>query len=293
MSVGRITLNPSLTEREHELIAAWLLNSRGVPPQDWPETLTAFDRLRHSTVEVEARRLTFTEFYDQWVEERYATSFIEELMTLTTPEALEADGHRLLAAYARRLRQDLAGLLAGRPLALPERSLIAHCLYWWNAFGKGYIFELMVFADLTAEGIAFHAHDLRRRAERYSPDDLILATPRTAPAISWRGDVKTSPYFLHVARSFPLRHDFYVTRLFVTATRAWRWTVLLTPAMWSALDGDTQPVTLEAAGTLLPAVLEVQIRGVTLVLVDYALWKARVKARQRTEEESSNGEEIG
>jgi hypothetical protein len=56
-----------------------------------------------------------------------------------------------------------------------------------------------------------------------------------------------------VARSFPLQHDFYITRLFVTETRPWLWAVLLTPATWTALDGETQPATLEEAGRLLPA----------------------------------------
>jgi len=34
MSIGLISLNPFLTEREHQLIAAWLLDPRGVAPQD-------------------------------------------------------------------------------------------------------------------------------------------------------------------------------------------------------------------------------------------------------------------
>jgi hypothetical protein len=282
MSINSISLNPSLTEREHQLIAAWLLNPRGVAPQGWHETLAAFDRLRHSTVAWEGRRLTFVECFDPWVEERYATPFIEELLTLT---ALEPDGYRVLAAYARRVWQELAGPLADRPLALPERALMAHCLYWWNAFGKGYIFELMVFADLAAEGIAFHAHDLRRREERYSPDDLVI--------LHWRGDVKTSTYFLYVARSFPLPHDFYITRLFVIETRTWLWAVLLTPAMWEALDGETRPAVLEEAGRLLPTVLEIHTRGGALVVVDYALWKAKIKVQQHTKEESTDGKDIG
>jgi len=233
--------------------------------------------------------------------------FIEGLMELT---ALETEGHRVLAVYAQRLGQDLAKLLADRPQVLSERMLIAHCLYWWNAFGKGYLFELMVFADLTAEGIPFHAHDLRRREERYSPEDLVITSLRSVQsllrsigverseipqsgALQWHGDVKTSTYFLYVVRSFPLRHDFYITRLFVTETNVWRWAVLLTPIMWKALDGDTQPATLEEAGRLLPAVLEVQTRGGTLMVVDYALWKTKVKAQQHRKEENPNGKDVG
>lgn len=167
---------------------------------------------------------------------------------------------------------------------LPERALIAHCLYWWNALGKGYIFELMVFADLMAEGITFHAHDLRRREERRSLNDLVI--------LQWCGDVKTSTYFLYVARSFPLRHDFYITRLFVIGTCGWQWVVLLTPTMWKTLDGDTYSTTLEKAGGMLPAVIEIQTRGGTLVVVDYTVWKAKVKAQQRAQEESSDGKDV-
>jgi hypothetical protein len=58
--------------------------------------------------------------------------------------------------------------------------------------------------------------------------------------------------------------------------------------MWEALDGETQPAALEEAGRLLPTVLEIHTRGGTRVVVDYALWKAKIKAQQREKEESND-----
>jgi hypothetical protein len=56
--------------------------------------------------------------------------------------------------------------------------LAAYCLYWWTAFARGYRFEVAVFRDLSASGIAFVAHDLRKRRERRSPYDLIVQRQR-------------------------------------------------------------------------------------------------------------------
>jgi hypothetical protein len=63
--------------------------------------------------------------------------------------------------------------------------------------------------------------------------------------------------------------------------------------MWEVLNGETQPVPLEEAGRWLPAVLEVHTRGGTLVVVDYTLWKAKIKVQQRKKEESNDDKDTG
>ena len=68
---------------------------------------------------------------------------------------------------------------------------------------------------------------------------------------------------------------------------------MLTPAMWEALDGDTQLAALKEAPALLPAVLEVQTSGGTRVVVDCDQWKAKIKASQRTKEEDSDDKDVG
>ncbi|MCI0697256.1 hypothetical protein L0337_35290 [candidate division KSB1 bacterium] len=68
------------------------------------------------------------------------------------------------------------------------------------------------------------------------------------------------------------------------AVRIWRWAVLLTPAMWKNIDGETQAVTLDEAASLFPKVLNVQMRETKLIAVDYSLWKEKILNRQQTKE---------
>jgi len=70
--VGKIVLNPALTEREFDLMMAWLRHPRGVARADWPDTLRAFDRPRISTVEWAGRTETFSRFYEHFVDEWYS-----------------------------------------------------------------------------------------------------------------------------------------------------------------------------------------------------------------------------
>lgn len=67
------------------------------------------------------------------------------------------------------------------------------------------------------------AHNLAVREERMSPFDLLLE--------GFKGDIKTSTYFLLVTRSYPLSCDFYITRLFSTRLRRWRDVVIMTIAI--------------------------------------------------------------
>ena len=248
----------------------WLRDPRDITIADWPKVLTAFDLLRESAIEWKGRLETFGDFYEHFVDNRYASPCLTELMSLATPET---DGYAVLAAYARRLRQELLALFPKRPLPLPVRGLLAHCLYWWNSFGKGYLYEVTIFADLRDEGIKFTAHDLFDPEERRSAYDLIV--------LQRRGDIKTSTYFLHVARSFPLRHDFYITRLFSVTRRVWQNAVILRPEFWDEINGETRRITLDNVLSVFPAVAAVSMRGNRYVVVDYAIWKQKVKARQR------------
>jgi hypothetical protein len=253
-----------------DLIMLWLRNPRHLSPADWPKALTAFDLLRESTVEWEGHLENFGDFYEHFVDARYATPCLKELMSLVTPEP---EGYSVLTVYARRLRQELMALFPERPLPPPARGLLAHCLYWWNSFGKGYLYEVTIFADLRDEGIEFTAHDLSDPDERRSDYDLIF--------LQRRGDIKTSTYFLHVARSFPLLHDFYITRLFSVTRRVWQNAVILRPEFWAEIDGETYRTTLDNVLSVFPDVASVFMRGNRYVVVDYAIWKQKVKARQR------------
>ena len=105
-------------------------------------------------------------------------------------------------------------------------------------------------------GIKFVAHDLTRRDERYSPYDLIV--------LGFRGDIKTSTYFLHVARSYPLTNDFYLVRIYDVVRRMWLDIAMLKPAVWMVLDGDTIPCELDDVSSLLPMSLRLMTRDEVL-----------------------------
>jgi hypothetical protein len=91
------------------------------------------------------------------------------------------------------------------------------------------------------------------RAERLSPYDLIVNR--------WLGDIKHTTYFLHTARSFPLKCDFYITRLYDTRRRRYVRTVILTEAAWRDLNGAVTAATLENAANFFPAPVQVKLVG--------------------------------
>ncbi len=162
------------------------------------------------------------------------------------------------------------------PYQVPQFYLLAYCLYWWYAFTVGYAFEVVILRDLTASGVAYHAHDLRDRQARRSPFDLVV--------LSFTGDVKTSTYFLHAVRSRGLPADFYITRLYDRPRRTPVLVVFLKRPAWDAIDGETQPTTLAALPGILPTVAEIRHSGRPLIVVEYEEWKARVLEHQHGEE---------
>lgn len=157
--------------------------------------------------------------------------------------------------------------------------LLAYCLYSWESFATGYAFEVEIYRDLTAAGIAFEAHDIRDRQGRLSPYDLKV--------LGLRGDIKTSLYFLYVRRGRGLPHDFYVT-CFYEGERRRTLVVMLKPEAWSQIDGGTITAILEEATYVFPSAALVELEGGKIVVADYAIWKTKVLHRQRGEE-SRNG----
>lgn len=140
------------------------------------------------------------------------------------------------------------------------------------SFAKGYSLEIAVFNDLRKSGISFESHDLSNPKERFSKHDLKVG--------SYCGDIKASTYFLEVARSFPLRMDFYIVRLYRTEARAWRWAVLLSPAFWREINGEPVHAPLEDALIYFPKPVYFEVKKTPLIAVEYAVWKQKVRAFQ-------------
>jgi len=142
-------------------------------------------------------------FYRAQIEDKHADMFLDQLLNADNPEAV---GGQLLQETWQRVVSNLQSIGVQLAGDIGQQCLVAFCGYWWQSFGKGYIREVAVFRDLERSGIQVAAHDLRQRQERFSPHDLTV--------LGFRGDAKTSTYFLHAARSYPLAGDFYLVRIY-------------------------------------------------------------------------------
>ena len=149
----------------------------------------------------------------------------------------------------------------------PSRARDRHVV----VVGEG-IGGLAAAIDLAASGVSYRAHDLRDRRARLSPFDLLV--------MGFRGDIKTSTYFFNVERSRRLAYDFYITRLWDRRARRRQWVVIVKPAFWSVLDGDTVRSRLDRVLDRLPEIAEIEVDTQKLIVVEYQMWKARVEARQ-------------
>jgi hypothetical protein len=275
----RIELNPQLTKDERAAIAHYLTQHGQLNAQEWLVALRAFDLLGDSTVTVGEKRETFAAIYARLVERKHADDFIEQLLTLE--KNVQAEGERLKASVARTTAQKLADAGLYRRGVPESRYLLAYCYYWWDAFARGYIFEVQIYQDLEQSGIEFLAHDIRDPTERRSRSDLIV--------LGREGDVKTSTYFLATARTQVLRHDFYIMRLYDVRHHHYRIAVMMTEEVWRDVNGDTVPATLEDAASLFPQAARVKYAGDYFIVVDYDVWKQRVKTQQREEYDDREG----
>jgi len=178
---------------------------------EWPLAIETFNLLRHAVVvRVDDRAYTFAQVYEELVDVHYATPFIKGLLDLKDVE--QGDTH-LWAAAARRICRNLNEIGLHDPEHYPEsRLLMAYCLYWWQSFCKGYAFEVEIFRDLERSGLRFQAHELLDPDDRRSPHDLFIS--------GFRGDVKTSVYFLLEASGERVTSGFFITRVWLPGRRA-------------------------------------------------------------------------
>lgn len=195
-----------LSDEQRQLLVTYLRLPRSITRTEWVQALTAFDVLHAGRIVLDGERVTFQAFYLRYIDTVYTTPFMERLLVTVD---VEADGVQLMDEYWWQIVASLTkqGVMGD---TVEVRALVAYCLYWWRSFTKGYIREVTVFRDLTQAGIAFEAHDVRDPVQRRSSHDLTVH--------GRSGDVKTSTYFLHTARTFPLRCDFYIVRLWDDTT---------------------------------------------------------------------------
>jgi hypothetical protein len=151
------------------------------------------------------------------------------------------------------------------------RLLFIYCLYWWAAFARGYILEVVIFRDLTASGIQFVAHNLVRREERFTSYDLFL--------LDLRGDIKYTTYFLAADRFSLLNSDFFITRWYLG--HGWLRVAIRRETAWGLFslppcDDQRQIVILDEVALPLPLTCAFFIDSDLLTALGYDQWKQRV-----------------
>jgi hypothetical protein len=268
-----ITLSPRLTEQHREFIHRYLVDDRVVWGRDWVIVLEAFDLLGESYVQDESGKHSFSTVYREQIEHPFADGYIVRL--LDSEEDLEHIAPRLSGAVARQIGPRLRKVGLYDPAQPITLYLLAYCYYSWDIFARGYQFEVSIFRDLTESGIAYIAHDIRRRAGRLSRSDVVV--------MGYEGDIKTSPYFLQTTRTKALTRDFYITRLYDRRRRKRVRVALLSERFWREIDGDTIATTIEEATNVFPRVAQIPFADGRLIVIGYEAWKARLLARQEGE----------
>jgi hypothetical protein len=277
----QVLLPAEFLEHHRRIVLEFARRGHELGRDEWRQAIVAFDLLKNAAVLTDRGLLPFPVIYRQHIEEPYADDFIEQLYL---EEQVEAVGVSQWATVARAIEPRLAQIGLSRPNVPATRLIVAYCLYWWRAFTLGYALEVEIQRDLKASGIQFEAHDLRRREERLSPYDLLV--------LGFRGDIKTSVYFLQAARTRTLPHDFYITR--IRGRQQTRTLVVFMQAeMWQTINGETLLVLLEQMADALPQAMRIAHEGIELTVVDYETWKAKIRRRQakdtKDESEESDG----
>ena len=270
--MSEIVLPPGFTAAEQAIALRYLEDMVGLG-QDWPRLVRVFNHLRAAIVVIPGQgRRTFASLYTRLIDSYLTDPFITALHGL---DDLEQGSVDLWAAGARRVKPLLerAGLYAADDA--PTRLLLAYCLYWWHATAKGYTFEVEIFRDLERSGVSFTAHDIHLRSERFTPHDLISS--------GFRGDVKTSTYFLSLTGRM-LRSDFYITRLWMSQAHSRLLVLFLRTSMWDEIDGETLLVAWRELESCLPRPARIAHQSGELVVLDYEMWKNKMRAYQSRQE---------
>ncbi|MBC8254761.1 MAG: hypothetical protein H8E35_12155 [Ardenticatenia bacterium] len=219
-----------------------------------------------ATVTVEKRTTDFATLQRRLVERPYADHFINTCYNLTD---IAVESAPVQASIARQIVQTLQKQGLYTPAVPESQFLAAFLLYWWESFARGYAFEIEIFRDLATSGVAFTAHALHTRQQRLSRHDLTI--------LGFRGDIKTSTYFLHVRRTKLVTQHFYITRLYHQADRQWERVVLLQEHFWRVLNGESKNIAaLDKVWQIFPTAARLRLQRHHWVVVPYEWWKQRV-----------------
>ena len=265
MQLSSIRIQPQLAPTHEQALLNYLDSTRSLSSADWSALFDAVELLDQSTLFIDRITYTFRQFYNQFIDKRFADSFITQLVQLTDLEKATV----LQASVAQQIMTFLQGLSGFSPQQKTHRLLMVYCLYWWAAFARGYIFEQEVLRDLTENEIEFAAHDITIRQERFSAYDLVVA--------ELRGDIKSTTYFLTKNRRIVSATDFFITRAYSRLEHKWRMVVVMRNHVWRQLNGDTIPTSLNDLTSVLPQAASIEIGNEQLIITEYDDWKDRIR----------------
>lgn len=269
----QLLIPTALTQEHRQVLATYLSDDRLLRSTDWPKIYKAIDLLKNARLIHQNRSMSFRQVYNQQIDRLFADSYLDQLLNL---DDIPKQSPTLTAIFARQIKPSLerAGFLRQ---GVPENWLLwAYCVYWWRSFTRGYAFEVEIIRDLEVSGMIFKANDLRSHVERYFPSDLMV--------MGLKGDIKTSTYFLKFQPASNLRNDFYITRLYVKG-RQRTLVVFQKPFAWQKINGEVlYECQLEDIAKVLPQPVRLQQDNVTLVVVEYDLWKQKVLKIQKGQE---------
>lgn len=250
----------------HEAIVIRYLTGQLHGQEEWRLATVAFTLLDDAMVTTADHTYTFRQFYQHLVDEQLSDAYLRALFRLSD---VSQQSPPLWASFARQIVQAFTRLQWQAREQTVIQLCLSYLLYWWNAFARGYAFEVEVFQDLQRAGIHFQAHNLLDHNQRFSPSDLTV--------IGQAGDIKTSTYFLHIV---PVaRHDFYIVR-FASRGRTYTVVVMLQPTAWDVINGDTVDGDLASVLQQLPLPVRVQSNNYEFVMIAYNEWKRRILRRQ-------------
>ncbi|MCA9979641.1 MAG: hypothetical protein KDD89_02370 [Anaerolineales bacterium] len=231
--------------------------------EQWRTLFTAVDLLANATITEGGKTRTFHQLYQTLIDDRLADEYIRQLLIL--PNVVQ-DSPALWAFYARQITQIWHNHYKQMPSL---RLLLVYWLYWWNAFARGYAFEVEIFHDLTHSGIQFEAHDLSLKQERFSPGDLKIG--------SLLGDIKSSLYFVRLKSISS--HDFFIVRLYIGRQR-YTIAVLLKEEVWTLFNGDVLFGNWDTLSQNLSSPVKIETGNMVFVALDFDEWKRRVRRWQ-------------
>jgi len=276
-----IQLSEPLNTEQQQALASYLAAPHTLMRAEWTIIWHVMDVLRTADVSVGDQHLTFAEFYRVNIDDVYADTFLNALWDAEQPEVV---GKQLKISTSNTIRQHFRAQGWYTPTKKESRGLFAHCVYWWNSFANGYIFEVSVLKELQKAGIVRAVRDIRNRDERFASADILIG--------EWTGDVKNSTCFFFVARSYPLLCDFYITRLFNAESRQHDWIVLLNTGMWTKIDGETKASDFHHLDDCLEAPLHFELFGNLFIAISYGTWKQKLSRYQQGDTTDEN-ENIG